>query len=392
MATIGFPIASASNTVSGVPSHSDGNTLMSKAETTRANVLRKAGEDESIAEIERARLLLERFAQRAFADDEEPGVRTLVQHQPRGVDQVRIPFRVVQPRHGADRHVARRDAKLVRGPRESPPPIARRLNSSSGTPRYTTFTFSAGIRRALITNSAVLFDTAIAMSVTGSSSRVGDFLEPRRVGEVGVLVDDGRQAAHRPGDPPERRRAVAVKVQDVDLLAIDHLQQRRQRRRIELRLVQIRDVDADRLERFLRQVLLPQADERHVVALRVEARNHPGEEPLDAVHPRSFPAEVIADLQDVQLHRFSTARRGGDALRRGEITLPDDARRDADGNRAVGNRFADNRAGADDGAIANGDAVEDLRAGAEPGAGADRARRSIGAPGRGPAATGSLKS
>ena len=33
----------------------------------------------------------------------------------------------------------------------------------------------------------------------------------------------------------------------------------------------------------------------------IEPRNHPREQPLDAVHPRPFPAEVIADLQDVQL-------------------------------------------------------------------------------------------
>ena len=36
VARIGLPIASASNTVSGVPSHSDGKTLRSNAETTRA--------------------------------------------------------------------------------------------------------------------------------------------------------------------------------------------------------------------------------------------------------------------------------------------------------------------------------------------------------------------
>ena len=94
----------------------------------------------------------------------------------------------------------------------------------------------------------------------------------------------------------------------------------RQRRRIELRFVQVGDVDAERLERLFRQVLLPQADQRHVVARRVEPRDHPGEEPLHAVHARALPAEVIADLQDVQLatapRRGSRAAAPGLACRR----------------------------------------------------------------------------
>src|SRR5204863_6038233 len=40
-----------------------------------------------------------------------------------------------------------------------------------------------------------------------------------------------------------------------------------------------------------------------VVTGRIEARDHPAEEPLDAVHARPLPAEVIADLEDVQLSR-----------------------------------------------------------------------------------------
>ena len=90
-----------------------------------------------------------------------------------------------------------------------------------------------------------------------------------------MLVQDCRQAAHCAGQPAERRRPVAVQMQDVDLLAVDDLQQRGQRQRIELRLVQVRDVDAERFERFLREILLPQADERDIEALAVETRNHP---------------------------------------------------------------------------------------------------------------------
>ena len=50
-----------------------------------------------------------------------------------------------------------------------------RLNSSSGTPRYTTFVRSGGMRRRRMTKSAVERDTAIAMSVEGASSRSAIF-------------------------------------------------------------------------------------------------------------------------------------------------------------------------------------------------------------------------
>ena len=91
-----------------------------------------------------------------------------------------------------------------------------------------------------------------------------------------------------------------MQVQDVDLLAIDDAQQVAQRQRIEFRSLQVGDVDALRLERLFREVLLAQTDERDAETVGVEARNHPAEQALDAVHPRSFPAEVIADLQHVQ--------------------------------------------------------------------------------------------
>ena len=73
--------------------------------------------------------------------------------------------------------------------------------------------------------------------------------------------------------------------------------------------LQIGDVDAERVERLLGEILLPEADERHVESRRVESRNHPREQALHAVHARSFPAEMIADLQDVDLsHAFSVHR------------------------------------------------------------------------------------
>ena len=65
----------------------------------------------------------------------------------------------------------------------------------------------------------------------------------------------------------EGRRPVAVHVKNVRLLAIDHFQQRRQRHRIELRTLEVGDVDAQRFERLLGEVALPQAQQRDVEAL-----------------------------------------------------------------------------------------------------------------------------
>jgi hypothetical protein len=61
------------------------------------------------------------------------------------------------------------------------------------------------------------------------------------------------------------------------------------------------------------EILLPQADERHVEAARVEARDHPREQPLHAVHARPFPPQVVADVDDVQ-------RALGMGVRRVQIT------------------------------------------------------------------------
>ena len=125
---------------------------------------------------------------------------------------------------------------------------------------------------------------------------IGDLLKPGRVRQIRVLMKDGRNAAHRGSHPPERRRAIPMEMEHIDLLPVDDFQQRRQRRRIELRFVQIGDVDAERVERFFGQVLLSEAHERHVKTRRIEARNHPCKQALDAVHARPFPAEMIADL------------------------------------------------------------------------------------------------
>ncbi len=88
-------------------------------------------------------------------------------------------------------------------------------------------------------------------------------------------------------------------VKNVNLLLIDNSEQGRQRECIELPALEVRDVYAERVERFFRQVLLAQTDQRHLESIPVEAWNHPPEEPFDAVHPRSLPTEVIAHLQNV---------------------------------------------------------------------------------------------
>src|SRR4029453_9693172 len=70
------------------------------------------------------------------------------------------------------------------------------------------------------------------------------------------------------------------------------------------------DVDAQRVERLFREVLLAQADERDFESFAIEARDHPGKQPLPAVHPRSFPPEVIADLQNPNHTRVPTTLAG----------------------------------------------------------------------------------
>ena len=256
----------------------------------------------------------------------------------------------MQSRDGADGEVVRADAKLV--------PRGRDLVARSRTAELL-------VRRAEIDDLHLfgLHQARLDHEIGGAlrhgdgdvgvalEQAIGDLLKPGRVGQVRVLVQNRGNPAHRRGHAAERRGAVPVEMEDVDLLAVDDLQERGQRRGIELRLVQIRDVDAERVERFLRQILLAQADERDVEARGIEARNHPGEQALDAVHARPFPSEVIADLQNANLVH----------------ALAHDPRRHADGRRALGHRFAHDGACADHRVGADLDAIEHLRARAQPG-------------------------
>ena len=68
VATIGFPIASASNAVIGVPSQSDGNTLRSNADSVRATSRRKPANTKRSPRPERRGLRLQIGQQRPFAD------------------------------------------------------------------------------------------------------------------------------------------------------------------------------------------------------------------------------------------------------------------------------------------------------------------------------------
>ena len=174
-------------------------------------------------------------------------------------------------------------------------------------------------------NSAVDFETAIAMSVYGASIRSATFWNHGVSVRLACSCTTTGNAPHRGRQPAERRRAVAVQMNDVGLAPIELLQQRRQRRRIELRPMQVGDVDAELVERVRRQVALAQADERNVEPLAVEARDHPREQPLDAVHARTGPPEVVADVDDVQGGASvsqqtacrGTTQRSGDAGPRG---------------------------------------------------------------------------
>jgi len=79
---------------------------------------------------------------------------------------------------------------------------------------------------------------------------IGDFLEPRRIGQVRVFVQNRGNTPHPRRHAAERRRTVTMEVEDIYLFAIDNRQQRGERRRIEFRFMEVRDIDAQRIERL----------------------------------------------------------------------------------------------------------------------------------------------
>ena len=115
-----------------------------------------------------------------------------------------------------------------------------------------------------------------------------------------MLVQNGWQAPACRRETPEGRGSIPVQMHDVGLLPVEFAQQVQQRRRIELRLGQIGDVDPPRFQRVLGRIRLAKTDQRYVEMIPIKAGNHPGEQTLHTVHPRAWPAQVVADLDDVQ--------------------------------------------------------------------------------------------
>ncbi len=173
-----------------------------------------------------------------------------VNHQPRGIDEILVALRVVQACDRAGRKLTGSNAER----------LARRRDFASGV-RGATELLDRGTEvddldllgrhqsRLAHEIGRALRDRQRDIGV-GLEQTIGDLLEPGRVGEIRVLVQDRGQPPHRSGQAPERRRAVAVQVQDVYPFAIDDLQQRGQCRGIELGAVQVFDVDAERVQRL----------------------------------------------------------------------------------------------------------------------------------------------
>ena len=135
VATIGFPIASASSTVSGVPSHSDGKTARSNAASASATSRAESAEDQAIAEPQPARPRLELGLQLTLADDVEAGVRASdraraapPRRDTRCLSTASAVSRCRPRRRPAAMPSARRAAAMSSA-------LRGRLNSSSGTPR-----------------------------------------------------------------------------------------------------------------------------------------------------------------------------------------------------------------------------------------------------------------
>ena len=148
VATIGFPIASVSNAVSGVPSQSDGNTTKSNADSVAGDIAPEACEDEPVAEPERRGLRLQIAKQRALAHEKESRRRAFARPRAR-LRRRDMNCPSIREAASSCRSRTRRRRCPSRAARSrSPPTVRSRLNSSSGTPRYTTFTFDAGISRA----------------------------------------------------------------------------------------------------------------------------------------------------------------------------------------------------------------------------------------------------
>ena len=130
VATIALPIASVSNAVSGVPSHSDGKTLRSNAESVSATSFwkpRNTNRSPSPSAFA--------WASSGSRNGPSPARKNLARGCARddlggGLDEELVPLRVVQPRDGANGEVVGRGADGCPGRGQF-----RRRFSAGRTPR-----------------------------------------------------------------------------------------------------------------------------------------------------------------------------------------------------------------------------------------------------------------
>ena len=223
VATIGFPIASASNDRQrrAFPQRRKHHDV--ERRQRRGDVAHEAAEHEPIAEAERAAPAPR--ARRCSSPSPTMKTRTsgcFARISGAASTRYSIALRRHQPRDGADGDRAGRDAErlprrrdLVRAarPREL---VERRAEVDDLGPlgRH-----QPRARREL----AGRFRHRDREVGVRRQQAIGDLLEPRRVAVVGVLVQNRRNAHPPRAQPAERRRAVAVQVHDVGALLAQHL-------------------------------------------------------------------------------------------------------------------------------------------------------------------------
>ena len=115
VATIGLPVASASNAVSGVPSHSDGNTTMSSALRTAATSRWKPLKTNRSPSCSAAACALSGALSSPSPTMKNRALGMRRQHRRRGLDQVLVALRRHQPRHRADGRSRRRACRAAAG-------------------------------------------------------------------------------------------------------------------------------------------------------------------------------------------------------------------------------------------------------------------------------------
>ena len=169
-------------------------------------------------------------AQRALADEHEPGLRPLAAMTSRAAStRTRCPSSRAAASPCRQRTRPGASAELVPRARAISAGAADRLNSSSGTPQDRRPSLSLGRHLRAPRSRSPRCSSRPRSRCRCAAPAAGRRPAGTTACRSGWRARAGSSAgrAITPGEPPERRRAVAVQVQDVDLLAIDHLQQRR---------------------------------------------------------------------------------------------------------------------------------------------------------------------